>query len=185
LAGGRSSRMGADKALIEVDGQTLVLRVAAEVAKVCGSVSIVGDPEKYKDSGIRIVPDSYPGMGPLAGIEAALGATTADANLIVACDMPLLRSEVFEELFSAGGDCAVPRYEGGKVEPLCAVYSRRCHTPIRQMLETGVRAVNEALRLLESGGFAIRYLQVPTADPFANLNTPEDLAGFRQEYRRG
>jgi molybdopterin-guanine dinucleotide biosynthesis protein A len=162
-----------------------VLRVAEELAKVCGSVAVVGDPVQYEFSGLPVVPDSYLGAGPLAGIEAALGATSTEANLIVACDMPLLRAEVFEELFAAEGDCAVPRYADGKIEPLCAVYSVRCRERIREMLESGVRAVNEALRLLESGGFAIRYLQVPTSDTFANLNTPEDLARFRQENRRG
>jgi molybdopterin-guanine dinucleotide biosynthesis protein A len=177
--------MGSDKALIEVDGRALVLRVADEVAKVCGPVAIVGAPERYEELGFRVVADSFTEMGPLAGVEAALGASGWEANLVVACDMPLVRAEIFEELLAEGSDCSVPRYEDGRVEPLCAGWGRRCHGRIREMLESGVRAVNEALRLLESEGFAIRYLQVSKSEMFANLNTPEDLARFRRGYGRG
>src|SRR5271165_4394157 len=124
LAGGRSSRMGVDKALLEIDGQPLVSRVAREAAKVCAPVSLVGDPAVYGHLGFPVIPDRFPGRGPLAGIEAALGATEADWNLLLACDMPALETAVLESLFAAGGDCALPRYPDGTVEPLCAVYHR-------------------------------------------------------------
>ncbi len=92
--------MGTDKALIEVDGLPLVVRVANNLAKVCGPVAIVGDPGRYGDLALsmrlRVVPDSYAGLGPLAGVEAALGATTSEANLVVACDMPALETDTLE-----------------------------------------------------------------------------------------
>jgi len=187
LAGGRSSRMGTDKALLEIEGQPLVLRVADRLAEVCGSVAIIGEgtlsnPGQYANLGLRVVPDSFPGLGPLAGIEAALAATSAEANLIAACDMPSLDASALEALFAAGGDCAVPRHADGRIEPLCAVYHRRIHARVRELLESGIRGVTEALRLLETGGFALRYVQVTARDTFANLNTPEDLARYRAEY---
>jgi len=67
------------------------------------------------------------------------------------------------------------------VEPLCAVYHRRCHTGIRAALEARVRKVTDALRRLESDGFAIRYLRVENEAPFANLNTPDEM----QRYLNG
>lgn len=173
--------MGIDKALIEIEGRSLLARAAGKAARVCGSVSIVGDPERYGRLGLPVVADSYPGLGPLAGIEAALGATRAEANLVVACDMPSLNGDVFGQLFEAlgrDGDAAVPQYADGRVEPLCAVYSRRIHPVIREALESGVRKVTDALRLLESGGFALRYLRVATSDAFENLNTPDDLSRY-------
>jgi molybdopterin-guanine dinucleotide biosynthesis protein A len=173
--------MGTDKALLEIGGRQLVLRVAAEVSKVCGSVAIVGDPARYGSTGFRVIPDSYPGYGPLAGIEAALAATAAHQNLIVACDMPALHSEALEALFAAGGDCAVPQYSDGKLEPLCAVYNRRCHARIREALDAGVRRVTDALRLLAADGFEVRYVPVACGETFANLNTPGDLARYRGE----
>ena len=166
--------MGTDKALIEIGDQPLARRVADEIGRVCGQVSLVGDPGRYGNLGLPVVPDRFPGQGPLAGIEAALGATTVEWNLVVACDMPSLDVSVLETLFEAGGDCAVPSYSDGRVEPLCAVFHARCHAAILEALESGVRKVTEAL-----GRLKLKRVPVDTADSFANLNTPEDLERFR------
>jgi molybdopterin-guanine dinucleotide biosynthesis protein A len=172
--------MGTDKALLEIEGRPLSLRIAGEIAGVCGAVALVGDPARYGHLGLAVIPDSYHGQGPLAGIEAALAATTADANLIVACDMPALSCDIFESLFAArlesAGDCALPRYADGRVEPLCAVYSRRCHAPIRLALESGIRKITDALL---RGSLALSYVEVADRGTFANLNTPAELADYR------
>jgi molybdopterin-guanine dinucleotide biosynthesis protein A len=173
--------MGRDKALIEIDGRPLALRVAEEAGRFCDSVSLVGDPALYATLGLRVVSDTFPGQGPLAGIEAALCATAVDWNLIVACDMPALGSADIEKLFDLNADCALPQYGDGRVEPLCAVYHRRCHAPIRAALESGIRKITDALRRLEADGYAVRYLPVASAEPFANLNTPDEV----QEYLNG
>jgi molybdopterin-guanine dinucleotide biosynthesis protein A len=178
LAGGASSRMGTDKALIEVDGQPLVVLTASRVAEVCGNVSIVGDPAQYAKFGLPVVPDRFPGEGPLAGIEAALGATETDWNLIVACDMPALEPAILERLFSAGAECALPEYPDGRVEPLCAVYHRRCHAGIVDAMKQGIRKVTDALAHL-GVNHAITYISVTSAESFANLNTPEELRRYR------
>jgi molybdopterin-guanine dinucleotide biosynthesis protein A len=180
LTGGRSSRMGADKALLEIEGRALAARVADALSPVCGTVSLVGDPARYGHLGLRVVPDAFPGEGPLAGIEAALAATSAEKNLIVACDMPALHPETLESLFAVDADIAVPQYEDGRLEPLCSVFTRRCHPAIREALESGIRRVTDALRHLESGGFELRYLRVADCETFRNLNTPEDLAAYRK-----
>jgi molybdopterin-guanine dinucleotide biosynthesis protein A len=201
--------MGIDKAMIEIGGRPLALRVADRLALCCGSVSLVGDPARYGALGLPVIPDTFPGEGPLAGIEAALGATASDRNLIAACDMPELDSDVMELLFAAtaqgppdaapeigttrsaafgGGtcaasskahaDCAVPQYDDGRIEPLCAVYHRRCRQAVRAALEAGVRRVTETLRRLEAGGYAIRYVRVASEAPFANLNTPDEMRRY-------
>jgi molybdenum cofactor guanylyltransferase len=174
LVGGRSSRMGADKARADSGGRAMALRVADKAAGVCGSVALVGDPAVYSDMGLPVIADRFPGQGPLAGIEAALAASESDSNLIIACDMPAIHENLLEELFSANADCVMPRHDDGKVEPLCAVYQRHCHPVIREALETGIRKVTDALRFLENHGLAIRYIRVSSPSSFANLNTPED-----------
>lgn len=171
LVGGQSRRMGVDKALLAPAGAVLI---AEAIRPLCGSVSLVGDPALYAKLGLPVVPDDFPGAGPLAGIEAALRTTAAALNLIVACDMPALDAGILEALFATGGDCALPQYPDGRVEPLCAVYDRRCAPAVRAALENGTRKVTDALQTLE-----IRYLQVSSGAPFANLNTPEDLAQYR------
>jgi molybdopterin-guanine dinucleotide biosynthesis protein A len=174
LVGGRSSRMGSDKARADSGGRALALRVADKAASVCATVSLVGDPAIYNDWGLPVIADRLPGLGPLAGIEAALAASESDNNLIIACDMPALDENLLEALFAAGGDCALPRHDDGKIEPLCAVYQRGCGPVIREALESGVRKVTDALRSLEDHGLAIRYIRVSNPSSFANLNTPED-----------
>ncbi len=178
LAGGRSLRMGLDKARAKSDGRAMALRVADEAAAVCGTVSLVGDPLLYAELGLPVIADRFPGQGPLAGMEAALAATKCGANLIVACDMPAVRPGLLEELFEAAedgsADCAVPMHGDGRLEPLCAVYQRRCHPAILSALEAGVRKVTDALRLFAQHSLAIRYLRVSDPAAFANLNTPDD-----------
>ena len=174
LAGGQSRRMGSDKALIEIDGELLLARTANILLATCGSVAVIGDPARYGAFGLPVIADRFPGLGPLAGIEAALGATHVDWNLIVACDMPALDRETIETLFEAvDGDCALPAYPDGKVEPLCAVYHRRAHSAILAALESGARRITEALERV-----AVRYVRIHRPEPFANLNTPQDLANF-------
>ena len=177
LTGGRSARMGRNKAFVEVDGRAMALHVADRIAPVCGTVTLVGDPAIYGVLGLPVIEDAFPGQGPLAGIEAALRRTSADRNLIVACDMPALDIAMIEELFAAGGDCAVPQYEDGKLEPLCAVYHRRCHATVLNALNAGIRAVKDVL-LGRGGALAVRLVRVHSTAPFANLNTPEDVRKY-------
>ena len=175
LVGGRSSRMGVDKAKADSRGRALALRVADQTsATVGGRVSLVGDPSVYGDLGLPVVADRFPHHGPLAGIEAALAATESEYNLIVACDMPAIREDLLGELFLACGDCALPQHADGRLEPLCAVYRRGCHQAIKSALEKGVRKVTDALAELARDGYAIRYVRVSDPAAFANLNTPED-----------
>src|ERR1700687_613134 len=85
LAGGKSSRMGVDgdKAFLKFDGQTLLERALAVVGAACESVTIVGDPAKFREYG-KVLADVFPGCGPLSGIHAALVNSTVDLNLVLA-----------------------------------------------------------------------------------------------------
>jgi molybdopterin-guanine dinucleotide biosynthesis protein A len=156
----------------------LVSRAIAAAAAVCGSVSLVGDPKKYSGLGFPVIADTVRDLGPVAGIEAALAAATADWNLVLACDMPALDPAILERLFAEPAepltDCVMPKYPDGQVEPLCAVYHRRCHAQIRAALEKRILKITAALE-----GLAIRYVPVSRGDPFTNLNTPEDVRRYR------
>ena len=179
LTGGKSSRMGADKAFLDFGGRTLLERAIAVVNSACPSVTIVGDPAKFASYG-PVVADVYPGCGPLAGIHAALSNSSADLNLALAVDMPFVSADLLAFLFStaeaADATVTVPRTARG-FQPLCAVYRRPFATAADAALRVGkykidalfpglsVRVIEESE--LAAAGFSERF--------FFNVNTPEDL----------
>lgn len=184
LVGGNSSRMGTNKAFLKIGDRSLLDCAARVVRQAAGSVALVGDPATYRYLGYAIVPDTMPGAGPLAGIHAALQFANiqraADWNLITACDMPALSSQVLESMLDLAEmeqgnlwDCVVPEGPTGRPEPLCAVYHRRCADHVGRALANGVRKVTDGL----SG---LRILRRRFADDraFQNLNTPLELDRF-------
>ncbi len=94
LAGGRSTRMGRNKALLPFRGTTLVEHVAGIVRQAAGSVTLIGDPVQLAHLGLPVFPDKLPGSGPASGIYTALTITSTDWNLIAGCDMPAVTSDI-------------------------------------------------------------------------------------------
>ena len=174
LAGGRSSRMGRDKALLPLHGETMLDRVARTVRAAAGSVTVIGPPERYSTSGYCVIPDKIENCGPIGGVSTALSITSADWNLIVACDMPDLTMDLLESLFDAAessdADAAVPQSPTG-LDPLCAVYHRRCVAKAAESIRRNVLKMHDFLKFLQ-----IQF--VPVADPAAlnNINTPDEWA---------
>jgi len=177
LVGGRSSRMGRDKALLPLDGSTLIQHIASRVQQAAGSATLIGSPERYEGLGYPVIPDRIQGpegagRGPLGGVYTALCATHANWNLIVACDMPAVTADFFEDLLSAAeassADCLVPETAAG-LEPLCAVYHRRCRDAAGQALTDNLLKMHDFLNSLH----AQRW---PVLDPsrLLNANTPEE-----------
>lgn len=177
LAGGRSSRMGRDKALLPYHGEVLVQHIAKAVAAAAGSAVLVGDPAVYGSLGYPVIPDLYPGEGPLGGIITALSHTNADWNLVTACDMPALSSDFLGVILAAaeqlGEKAVVPVGPGGKPEPLCGVYHRGALATLDRVFARGGRKIMAALDSLPAA-----LLPVSGSDAFQNLNTPEDLAVY-------
>jgi molybdenum cofactor guanylyltransferase len=169
--------MGRDKALLEWQGARLIGRVADAVARAAGGVALIGDPAKYADLGYPVHADIFSGCGPLAGIHAALRATHADWNLVLACDMPEVEAGFLCDLLgraqAADPDCLLPAGESGRPEPLCAVYHRRALPAIEQALESGIRKVLDGL-----AGLRMNVLRLDAPGPFRNINTPEEWSDY-------
>ena len=177
LAGGRSFRMGQDKALLPWKGSTLIESVAREVFSAAGNVTLIGSPERYGKLGFPVISDRIAGCGPLGGLHAALSATTAEWNVLVACDMPAVTHQLLEELLNAaeasGADALVPQTPGG-LEPLCAVYNVR-------LLPIVESAIHSKLLKMHDFVSTIQTRTWPAPDPavFCNINTPEQLLEAR------
>jgi molybdopterin-guanine dinucleotide biosynthesis protein A len=183
LVGGRSSRMGRDKAMMEFGESTLVEHVARLLNRVCGSVVLVGCPERYRAIPYPAIPDVRPEQGPLGGIQAALSASVREWNLIVACDMPAITLELLELLVDATRECAgdsiVAVSPDGRLQPLCAVYRRRCLGVVSGLLGRGVRRMSDAIPQLGAVLLPIR-----SAESFRNLNTLEDWSAYQTASRK-
>ncbi len=200
LAGGRSARMGHDKRRLRLwgpQGPTLLAHTVALAALVCVEVIVVlNDPQAWPDLPARLVPDAYPGAGPLGGLASGLAALAEDRALLLACDLPLLQLDLLQAMLAEplDGDALVPRQlaaqaqaqdgspHGQDVEPLLAIYRQTCLPTITACLAHDERRMGAALRQL-----AVRYLDPAwwmrfDADgrSFLNLNRPADLARATQ-----
>ena len=176
LAGGRSTRMGRDKALLEWDGVALVDRTTATLRKVCDEVLIAsGDGARLGRPGE--IADALPDAGPLGGLLAALEAAEYPLVAVVAVDMPHASAAVLKALAAALGDAdaAVPVVDG-RAHPLHAVYATRALPGLRDYVERGGRSVMGFLDVIDARQCGAEDWSA--ADPvgrFAtNLNTPGD-----------
>ena len=191
LAGGESTRMGREKALLDIGGVTMVERAARLVESVVGKATIVGQPEKFHalaaKLGTRAIADDWPGAGPLGGIATALRASEAQWNLIVACDMPYLTREwmaFLVERATCTGDAsdAVMAMNERGAEPLCAMYHKRCESAIWLALDRGTRKVTEGLH-----GLRVAYIEPAEWKAFdsegllfKNMNRAEDYEAAKR-----
>jgi len=173
LVGGRSSRMGRNKARLPYRGATLLEHIASQVRQAAGSIWLVGPPEDYRDLPYPIIPDLYPDSGPAAGIHAALAAGLAEWNLVAACDMPGLTGAFLAELLAqarrAAGRGLVPVGPDGRLQPLCAVYHRACLPDFERALAEGR---TKLIRLAAE----LNLPRWPVAEGswFENLNRPAE-----------
>lgn len=189
LAGGQGQRLGEDKALLRIDHETLLDRVLGTLAPLSDDLIVVVRSQQTISTKLaRIVSDLAPYMGVLAGIAAGLLAAHYDWSLLVACDMPFINTELVSYMNAQrnGHDAVVPQRHVG-LEPLHALYHRRCLPALQQALEAGHRRVISFYRTLD-----VRYVteaEISRFDPdgrsFFNINTPEDLAQAQTWHQQG
>ena len=173
LAGGASTRMGRDKALIEVDGVPMVT-IAVDALRGAGASDVWvvgGDREAIEALGHRWVPDRHPGDGPLGGVITALAEATADVVAVLACDHVAAAAPAVRIVVGAlgDGDVAVPVVEG-RSQTLHAAWRRSALERLEVVFEAGGRSVRDGLAVLD-------VVQILDGDPcwFADADTPDDL----------
>jgi molybdopterin-guanine dinucleotide biosynthesis protein A len=180
LAGGRSTRMGRDKAGLIVDGQPLWQRQLGELRALNpAELFISGRPDgPYAGAGVEIVTDAVPGLGPLAGIAAALQRTTLPLLLVLAIDLPRISRGLLATLVAAArqsGAGVVPQSERC-FEPLAAVYPRTALPAAQACLGGSDRSLQHFVRRLIDAGLVSAWPVEPHwHDELRNVNTPDDL----------
>lgn len=187
MAGGKSTRLGRDKASEILLGRPLLQHVIDRVSRVVDEIVVVKArgqqlPEISAALPLQAVEDLYPDCGPLGGIYTGLSATHAERCVAVACDMPLLSEPLLRELLRRSVACDVVMPVLAYPEPLHAVYSRACIDPIRGRLEARQFKITNFL-----GAVNVCYVREddcrrfdPDLRSFSNTNTEEDLDRARE-----
>jgi len=184
LAGGRSSRMGSNKALLPYRGGRFIESIHRQLAGLFDELLLVTNtPEQYAFLPCRTVPDLYPDMGALAGLHAGLRASRNPHIFAVACDMPYLDDTLIRALLARRHQADVVIPESGQgLEPLHAVYGRDCLPAMEQALSSGRRRIVSFFPQLHVQVFASG--QVANIDSqfssFSNINTPADYFELRR-----
>jgi molybdopterin-guanine dinucleotide biosynthesis protein A len=197
LAGGKSSRMGRDKALLQISGAPMIRRTADLLTALVTKTTLVisanqsdnsddtHDTNRYSNFGLSMLTDSWPSAGPLGGIATALANAQSKWCLILACDMPFLTKEWLRFLLGqleqteteapSQIDVIIPETLRG-LEPLCAVYRTSCASILSATLDRGVRKVTNAIADLNLHRVAENEWRQfsPDGNLFGNLNTWQD-----------
>ncbi|HEY8491167.1 MAG TPA: molybdenum cofactor guanylyltransferase [Dehalococcoidia bacterium] len=189
LAGGRSRRMGTDKARLELGGRPLLFYVLDALTTVADDLLVVGPRHRLPPlpPAVRAVEDRRPGRGPLEGIATALRESRGRWVLVAACDLPFLQPALLRELCdrAAGCDAVVP-HVGGR-HHLLIVLARHALPKVEGVLRQGETRVDRALAALDLrtlGEEAVRRVDPDLLSLF-NVNTPEDLQQARALLQRG
>ncbi len=182
LAGGESRRYGTPKALERIDGLYFYEKAIQVLQPVVDVMVLVAHPS-IKDrikSNITVVTDiqNYQGQGPLAGIYTGMEAVPGDDYFVLACDMPVMETEIFQQLYAVKmmlpPDCSVIPTVHDKLQPLAAIYSHAIKEKIPSLLDAGERRLTDLLQNTNCAN--IRYA---SEKPFRNINTPEDYTKLR------
>ena len=178
LAGGKSSRMGTNKALVKLNGQTLIKRLVEKVDdSIAKPIIITNTPEDFTFLKLPSFPDVIKNIGPLGGIYTALKYCNTTHCLIIACDLPFLTKEIIKLLCEQGPNYDVLAIDAGNsVEPLCAVYSKNCLPKIKKQIDSGNFRVTDFYSSVKIRVISANHInQISHPNMFFNINTPEDL----------
>ena len=175
LAGGKSRRMGTDKALLMFQEKPLLEHMIGLITPFCNKVFISGQNSDYTSFGVEMVPDIYSDCGPISGIFSALKYSVSDWNLLISVDVPFVNVDLFLSLISNTGeyDCIIPKHVSG-VEPLIGLYHRRTLPVIEEMINSGDYRLTNLLAKLNAHYLDCNELIKKHPRLFMNINRMED-----------
>lgn len=190
LVGGASSRMGSDKSQLKYSGKSAVEQIAAALESVVDAVRVVGAAGDRHLSRFQNVPDLHVKWGALGGIHAALTSCQSTWAFVIACDLPLVTTELLgrlRQLANASHDAVVPIQADGRPQPLCALFRRQeCLAEAEKLISSGEHTPRALLARVRTRW--VKFAEIAdlagAADILLNVNTPEDYEIARSIIER-
>lgn len=186
LAGGKSSRMGSDKAFLEWNGKNFIKRLTDELDFFEEKMIAHGNRREIKKTTWSVIEDIYPDRGPIGGLHAALTACNSDALFCVTCDVPLVQCSLvtfLQNQLDETCDAVVPMAEDGRHHPLCAIYRKTTASAFKKQIEEGNNRIMNALEHMRVK--FVRVEDVELACQLFNVNTQEDYLKLQKLYPLG
>ena len=174
LAGGASRRMGTCKALLKINGETMLSRILRQLSEFDRVLLSTGDPTLGEGLSVECTADLYPGMGPLAGLHAAFCSVDSEALLVLPCDLPFFTKQAAEYLLDhmpEDADALVCMDSTGRIHPLCGIYRRSVLPALEARLKAGELRVMSFLYSLNWKG--LQDAEILPDKLFINVNSPE------------
>jgi molybdenum cofactor guanylyltransferase len=178
LAGGKSSRMGQEKGLVQLGGKRLIDIAIDNLSKVCETVLISSNGDSFNDTGFKVIEDIKPGIGPMGGLYSALLKSKTELNLVISVDMPFVNEGLLNHLIEAsmGYHAAVPWSGKEHYEPLCACYVLSVLPFMKESITNGNYKLPDLFRMIKINALPMGP-QLPFFHEalFMNINTTDDL----------
>jgi molybdopterin-guanine dinucleotide biosynthesis protein A len=181
LAGGKSERMGEDKAFLDLEGQPFIERILQVVKGLTQEVIVIANTKQYDSLGVSIYPDLIEDCGPVGGIYTAMKIVKTPYLLVLSCDIPLLKGAVLEYLIEESIPCAANILTTGeRWQPLTAIYSSSTLPIFKKALDTKKLKLRSLLSFMNLQTIACPEDLIPCLN---NINTPNDLKKVRDGYK--
>jgi len=185
LVGGASSRMGTDKSRLKLGEKTFVERIYEALNPVVSSTTLISSNRKTANWRMPVITDVFEGWGALGGLHSALSACDSTWAFVVACDLPLVTTDLFVRLasFREGNEAVAPVQRDGYLQPLCTLYrTEPCRRCAEQLIASGERRPKSLLSAVKTRWVAFNEIEDLDGSEafFANINTPADFDEIRR-----
>ena len=185
LAGGRSRRMGFNKAEAEMQGESMLIRMIDKLKEITPTILISSGIDSYPNISLPQIPDEYPQCGPLGGIYSVLKASNSSLNLVVSCDIPLVSIALLEHIVTKAVESnaliTLPIDHDGQLQMMCAVYRKDVLPILKQQIDAHAFKMKDVLDLV-----SVKYIKILREHPlydehaFMNVNSPINLEEARK-----
>jgi molybdopterin-guanine dinucleotide biosynthesis protein A len=183
LCGGKSTRMGTDKGIINIMGRPMVEHVIAHVKPLCSRILISTNLENYKYLGYEVIEDQWQDFGPAAGILSCLNVSDTENNLVISCDLPMATTALLEKLYGYSGDAdiTVPRINT-HFQPLCGFYRTYIREQFKDYLLSGEKSMQFIIQYFNFRLVSQEMIPgINLEKELQNFNSPDDLENLRKE----